>query len=313
MHAARTPRRRSASCKVSEQLIDMSLNHTFCLTVGIFSSRDGKVVARICKSFDTLLCASRERAFSNCWQGSFVFATLQISRETLHGSTGDINGAILSRLFQYQSDGMVGYNQARKIAYVRKLPRFVRPNSMKHTTLTQSLSVSLPAFPFVNAQIIAFFSLSIIFIFPFLYYSFVKHLWFACIMNTLTVLCFLGLHEVARELENPFINVPNDLPLCTFQVSLLNLWVSAGNVLKPWRSDIIVCLIPGSIQRSVGYNVLWLSSRFVVYCRGRGKIARHNMSKSFNSCSSHSSQIHITVRTWDSTARRASLSWLIVV
>jgi predicted membrane chloride channel (bestrophin family) len=36
-------------------------------------------------------------------------------------------------------------------------------------------------------------------------------------MNSLTVLCFLGLHEVARELENPFINVPNDLPLCTFQ------------------------------------------------------------------------------------------------
>lgn len=75
------------------------------------------------------------------------------------------------------------------------------------------------AFPFVNAQIIAFFSLSIIFIFPFLYYSYVNRLWFACFMNSLTVLCFLGLHEVARELENPFINVPNDLPLCTFQVS----------------------------------------------------------------------------------------------
>jgi hypothetical protein len=43
-----------------------------------------------------------------------------ISRETLNGSSGDINGAILSRLYQYQSDGMVGYNQARKIAYIRK-------------------------------------------------------------------------------------------------------------------------------------------------------------------------------------------------
>lgn len=49
-----------------------------------------------------------------------------IARETLRGSTGDINGAILSRLFQYQSDGMVGYNQARKITYVRKFRRLVK-------------------------------------------------------------------------------------------------------------------------------------------------------------------------------------------
>ena len=51
----------------------------------------------------------------------FVWLQEFISRETLNGSTGSINGAILSRLFQYQSDGMVGYNQARKIAYVREL------------------------------------------------------------------------------------------------------------------------------------------------------------------------------------------------
>ena len=28
---------------------------------------------------------------------------------------------------------------------------------------------------------------------------------------------FTGLHEVARELENPFTNVPNDVPLNNFQ------------------------------------------------------------------------------------------------
>lgn len=50
----------------------------------------------------------------------FMWLQEFISRETLRGSTGKINGAILSRLFQYQSDGMVGYNQARKITYVRK-------------------------------------------------------------------------------------------------------------------------------------------------------------------------------------------------
>jgi predicted membrane chloride channel (bestrophin family) len=124
----------------------------------------------------------------------FMWLQEFISRETLHGSTGDINGAILSRLYQYQSDGMVGYNQARKIAYI--------------------------PFPFPHGQMTAFFSLSIIFIFPFLYYSYVNKLWFGCVMNFLTVLCFLGLHEVSRELENPMANVPNDLPLTTFQVSV---------------------------------------------------------------------------------------------
>lgn len=63
----------------------------------------------------------------------------------------------------------------------------------------------------------AFFSFAVIFVFPFLYGSFVTKLWFSCVMNFLTVLCFLGLHEVARELENPFRNVPNDLPLLTYQ------------------------------------------------------------------------------------------------
>lgn len=63
----------------------------------------------------------------------------------------------------------------------------------------------------------AFFSIAVLFIFPVLYSSFVDNLAFACIMNFVTVLCFLGMHEVARELETPFQNIPNDLPLTTFQ------------------------------------------------------------------------------------------------
>ena len=84
--------------------------------------------------------------------GLFSFGTLQTSRETLHGSTGDINGAILSRLFQYQSDGMVGYNQARKIAYVRKLPRIAGPNRMNHSTLTQSRFFSFVSLSFCECS-----------------------------------------------------------------------------------------------------------------------------------------------------------------
>lgn len=41
-----------------------------------------------------------------------------LSREYLNGSTGAVAPPIISRLYQYISDGAVGYNQARKIAYV---------------------------------------------------------------------------------------------------------------------------------------------------------------------------------------------------
>ena len=114
-----------------------------------------------------------------------------LSREYLNGSTGEVGHPIISRLYQFISDGIVGYNQARKIAYV--------------------------PFPFPHAQITSFFSLVIIFLFPLLFYTYVIRLSFACVLNSVTVLCFLGLHEVARELEDCFRNVPNDLPLTTFQ------------------------------------------------------------------------------------------------
>lgn len=42
-------------------------------------------------------------------------------------------------------------------------------------------------------------------------------LWLASVLTFFTVTCLSGLHEVARELENPFRNVPNDLPICTLQ------------------------------------------------------------------------------------------------
>lgn len=48
-------------------------------------------------------------------------------------------------------------------------------------------------------------------------------------LNFFTVMCFAGLHEVARELENPFQNVPNDIPLNNFQAqfneALMNMFV----------------------------------------------------------------------------------------
>ena len=41
-----------------------------------------------------------------------------ITREYMAGSTGKVAPPILSRLYQFTSDGMIGYNQARKVTYI---------------------------------------------------------------------------------------------------------------------------------------------------------------------------------------------------
>jgi predicted membrane chloride channel (bestrophin family) len=106
-----------------------------------------------------------------------------ISREHLAGSTGGVEPPIISRLYHFISEGMVGFNQCRKISYI--------------------------PFPFPHAQLTILFIGVTEVVFPVLYYTYVNHLLFACILNFLTVMCFVGLHEVARELEQPFRNAPN--------------------------------------------------------------------------------------------------------
>ena len=52
---------------------------------------------------------------------------------------------------------------------------------------------------------------------PFLMDQYTTNVWIGSILTFLVVTCLVGLHEVARELENPFRNVPNEIPLCTIQ------------------------------------------------------------------------------------------------
>lgn len=51
---------------------------------------------------------------------------------------------------------------------------------------------------------------------PVLMLTFVNNEFVGFCLNLFTVMCFAGLHEVARELENPFQNAPNDLPANNF-------------------------------------------------------------------------------------------------
>jgi predicted membrane chloride channel (bestrophin family) len=121
----------------------------------------------------------------------FMWVIEYITREGRYGATGAIAPPILSRTYQVLSDGMTSYNQARKVAYV--------------------------PFPFPHAQITALYTLLVTFFMPVLMLQFVTNLSFGFILNFLTVMCFTGLQEVSRELESPFLNEPNDIPLNNYQ------------------------------------------------------------------------------------------------
>jgi len=135
-----------------------------------------------------------------------------IAREFAHGALGNVAPPIVSRLFQYTSDGMIGYNQARKVAYV--------------------------PFPFPHTQLTTLYVLVMLCFLPILMLSYVEDVIIAAIVNTLSVTVFVGLHEVAKELEEPFRNAPNDLPLNNFQAQFNEalLAIYAGFHPEAWWS-----------------------------------------------------------------------------
>lgn len=114
-----------------------------------------------------------------------------ITREDLAGSFGKVGAPIVSRIHQFLSDGMVFYNHCRKTMFT--------------------------PFPFPHAQISAIFVMTVLFMVPLLMDEYTNHNVIGAIFTFLTVTCLAGLHEVARELENPFRNVPNEIPLLTLQ------------------------------------------------------------------------------------------------
>ena len=128
---------------------------------------------------------SAKTQLSWSWLSEFVI------REQLAGSTGKVGPPIISRTIQFLGDGMIFYNHARKIMFI--------------------------PFPFPHAQLSVFFVLIMIVAVPFLMDEYTVVLWGGSLLTFFTVTCLAGLHEVARELENPFRNVPNEIPLCTLQ------------------------------------------------------------------------------------------------
>ena len=57
-------------------------------------------------------------------------------------------------------------------------------------------------------------------ILPVLVVAFVNRTWIGLVINFLSVQSYWSLNEVARDLEDPFVYDPNDLPLARYQVCL---------------------------------------------------------------------------------------------
>jgi Bestrophin, RFP-TM, chloride channel len=122
-----------------------------------------------------------------CW----YWLTEFIIREHLNGSTGKVGPPIISRIIQFLSDGMVFYNHCRKLMFV--------------------------PFPFPHAQLSVIFVIISIPAVAFLMDQYADDWILGSILTFVSVTCLSGIHEVARELENPFRNIPNELPICTLQ------------------------------------------------------------------------------------------------
>lgn len=133
---------------------------------------------------------------------AFYWVSEYLAREHLAGSTGPIGPPIISRLFQFLSDGMIYYNHARKIMYI--------------------------PFPFAHAQLAAvFIHVASLIAVPLLMNQYANEPWIGSLLTYLTVSCLVSTHEVGRELEDPYKNYPNEIPLVSlmamFNESLLTM------------------------------------------------------------------------------------------
>ena len=75
---------------------------------------------------------------------------------------------------------------------------------------------------------------------PLVVVAFVDSMWMGIVVNFFCVQSYWCLNEVARDLEDPFVYDPNDLPLSRYQVS-------------------VECTIPSALQHPthVGCDAAW--------------------------------------------------------
>jgi len=127
-----------------------------------------------------------------CERVNVVYHWLQMHIIAMY-QDGDLGvpAPVLSRLQQHLADGMLAYNNVRKFTDT--------------------------PFPFPYScgisSVLILYTISV----PFLMWHYVAVVWLSCTMTFLASFTYWVLHEVARDLEDPFLYEPNELPLSRFQ------------------------------------------------------------------------------------------------
>ena len=74
-------------------------------------------------------------------------------------------------------------------------------------------------FPFPWAQMVLVMLLMYAISVPLVVVAFVDSMWMGIVVNFFCVQSYWCLNEVARDLEDPFVYDPNDLPMSRYQVA----------------------------------------------------------------------------------------------
>ncbi|KAK9805550.1 hypothetical protein WJX72_004682 [[Myrmecia] bisecta] len=114
---------------------------------------------------------------------------------------------IASRMWQMLSEGYIDFEGCRKLADT--------------------------PFPFPWAQMILLFLLMFALTVPVLIIGFVHRLWLALLLDFICVQAYWALNEVARDIEDPFILDPNDLPLARLQFQFNERLIAAARTRRP--------------------------------------------------------------------------------
>eukprot|EP00210_Caulerpa_lentillifera_P008030 g7667.t1 len=121
---------------------------------------------------------------------------------------------VLARVHHLLSEGMSGYDQCRKTAETQ--------------------------FPFPWAQLVVFCLFAFAATAPFVITAFVPEPALAVALDVILVVTSYALNEVARDLEDPFLYDPNDLPLATYQYDFnekLNIVLNTALPLTPLEQE----------------------------------------------------------------------------
>lgn len=142
---------------------------------------DIPVLQSITPEEEALLMHSEDKVLVVC---GWLVASLT---RKMHSGHLKVPPPICSRCYQELSNGMLGFNQAMKVAVV--------------------------PFPFPFAQMLSLLLVGFVLTCPVAVLQFTQSAIFTPVLNFVAVLGYWGLNEIACELENPFGDDPNDLPV----------------------------------------------------------------------------------------------------